>query len=753
MSDIVAIEGKSTDTTPRQGMNFTPLLRTAKRKALLIVAIASLVTSVYIYKDNQKNPALKYTGGFQLLVEPLTLEAKSSEPSTLINSQGIPNDRLATVDYPTMLRILKSPDILSQITERVKKTYKNFTVDRLAQNLIVERVADSKNALDASKILAVSYTEQDPDLVELVLETTAQKYLEYSLNSRKQGINKGIEFIERQLPELDQEVTQDLNEIQKIQEQYRLFQADAKGESLLGKLSELESQQLETQKEIQEQTQVIKSLESQLGITANEAVTIAALRENPSYQKLIEQFKDRERELALASTKFKSNSPQVTNLLEEKQKISDLLDIETKKTIVDGEISDQVNKFLVLDNKDSILLTLVEKLVEATNERDKLQAREGVLSKNIALYDNQAQNFPEVSRQYKQLQQELSIANRTREQLLVQKDKLHIQASQTETPWTVVSQPEIMRDNAGNPKPLPTDADNGALKGLMGGLFLGLATAFLLEKIRNVFYSTDDISDAFKSSIILAQIPLEPRGKIVKNPQTIKNIINKGKRAQNNDRSSFIDSIDGVYTNVEFKTAFEDLYANIYFRYRQDSIKTIAVCSASEGDGKSTIALNLARAIAADGKRVLLVDASLFNSQLAEMLVSANQVEDNLFTLIAPQKMLKNSINREKLMNEFRNNYDYVIYDTPSLLDSTTAGFLAVNTDGVLLVAAINKTKKSLFTKAYKQIEHFKIPLLGIVTNHAGSVKLETNPLVNLEQIKLLEPSSARKSSDAQINS
>lgn len=745
MSDIVAIKEESTDTASQQGINFLPLLRMARRKALLIAAIASLVTSVYIYKDSKKNPPLRYTGGFQLLVEPLTLEAKSSEPNTLINSQGIPNDRLAAIDYPTMLRILKSPDILSQITERVRQEYKNFTADRLAKNLVVERIADSRNLQDASKILAISYTEIEPQLVQLVLETTAQKYLEYSLNSRKQGIDKGIQFIERQLPKLNREVTQDLDEIQKLQEQYQLVQADAKGESLIGTLRELESQQRETQKEIEEQNRVIESLGSKLGINTDEAITIAALRENPNYQKLIGQFKDKETELALASAKFKSNAPNVANLLEEKQKILELLNLETNKILVDREVSDRVNKFLVLNNENSILLTLLEQLVEAANELEKLQASDQALTKNIASYQQQAENFPQVSRKYKQLQQELNIANRTREQLLVQKDKLKIQGSQTETPWTVVSQPQVMQDYAGKPKPLPTDADNGALKGLIGGLFLGLATAFLIEKIRDVFYSTNDITDTIKSSVILAEIPSEQKNKILKNSSIFK-------KSKIDNRSSHLDSIGGDHTNIEFKNAFDELYANVYFRYREDSVKSIAVCSPSEGDGKSTVAMNLAKAIAADGKKVLLVDANSFDYQLPSLLASANQIEDNLFTIVASQKMLKNSVHREKLMNEFRNNYDYVIYDTPSLLNSTTARFLSVNTDGVLLIAAIEKTKKSLFTKAYEQIESFKIPLLGIVTNHAGSPQSEVERFISLDRVKLLKPSGDRQSSGANLN-
>lgn len=205
MSNIVfSREENEQSYPPQQRINLLPLLRTGKRKALFIACLTALVAFVYTY-SSKKSSASTYAGSFQILVEPLTLEAKSSEPSTLINSNGVPNDKVAAMDYPTVLRILTSRDILSEIAGEVRAEYSDFGTNLLAENLTVERIQDGKNRFDASKILAVSYAGQDPQLVRLVLETTAQKYLDYSLSSRKQEIEQGLQFIEQQLPELNRE--------------------------------------------------------------------------------------------------------------------------------------------------------------------------------------------------------------------------------------------------------------------------------------------------------------------------------------------------------------------------------------------------------------------------------------------------------------------------------------------------------------------------------------------------------------------
>lgn len=718
---ILSKEENDRDYPPQQRLNFLPLLRTCKRKALLIFGITALVTLLYGYYDSRKRASSEYAGSFQLLVEPLTLEDKSLEPSSLVDSKGAPNAKLLGVDYPTILKIMTSRDILSEVVEEVQTKYPSFSFEDLVETLNVQRVNDGKNKFDISKIISVEYIDRDPKLVQLVLETTAQEYLDYSLDSRKQGIDRGLQFVERQLPELDRKVAKNLDEIQSLQEEYQIVEADAKGESLLSKVREIESQLLETQKEITEQTQIKNNLESKLGITTGEAITISALRENPNYQSLAKQLKEKENAIAIASATFNANSPQAIELQEEKQKILDLIEREKRQILVNEQVSNRIDRFVFLNDSNSILLSLIEQLVTAANQLDTLQARQQALTNSANLFDEQAANFPKISRKYKNLQQELEIANRTREQLLIQRDRLQIQASQTQSPWTLLSQPRILRDNEGNPTSIPMDSGNGILKGLFLGLLLGTGTVVLIERMRDVFYSTEDLADAAKSSVILGEIPYNQRLATEESQSFLKSLF-EIRKADDSEYSSYLNlNLAQTTDELIFLNAFNKLYANLYFRYRDRSIRSVAVCSPSKGDGKSTVALYLAKAIADTGKKVLLVDAKSFSHQLPKRLISAERVGDNLFVLIVSQEVFTNTAQREELMSEFINSYDFVIYDTPALLDSVSAGLLSVNTDGILLVNAIGKTKKSLFIKAFEDLKELDFPLLGIVANYTQS--------------------------------
>ena len=56
-----------------------------------------------------------YEGDFRLLVEPITSEAKLSDPSVLARNGDTSNNTSIAVDYPSLLQVLQSPGLLNKI--------------------------------------------------------------------------------------------------------------------------------------------------------------------------------------------------------------------------------------------------------------------------------------------------------------------------------------------------------------------------------------------------------------------------------------------------------------------------------------------------------------------------------------------------------------------------------------------------------------------------------------------------------------
>lgn len=189
--------------------------------------------------------------------------------------------------------------------------------------------------------------------------------------------------------------------------------------------------------------------------------------------------------------------------------------------------------------------------------------------------------------------------------------------------------------------------------------------------------------------------------------------------------------------------AFHYLYTNIQLLNAEHPITSLTITSTIKGEGKSTVAVYLAKTASAVGKRVLLVDANMRFPQLHTYLglsnikglsdtlssdLSLNEViqrlpdYDNLFVLTAgtipPEPItLLSSQKMHYLMEQFLALFDLVIYDTPPLIGLADSPLLASQTDGTVLIVKIEKTDRCLVKKALDQLNVADFKVLGVVAN------------------------------------
>lgn len=711
-------------TSPQKGLNLRPFLRTARRKALLIGGIAGLVTAG-MWNLAAKAPPI-YAGNFQVLVEPVTSEARLAEPSTLTRAGDQAKDQM---DYPTQLEILRSPGMLDSIVKLVRTRYPNFGINALRQGLLVERIG--KGRFDSTKILSVSYQGLNPDVVELVLQKTAEKYLKYSLEERKTSIGQGVKFIEEQLPDLQERVDVFQAQLQQLQQQYELIDPTTRAGELYAQIRQFESEQFVTAKELEELKTLSNNLQQQLQLTPQEARVASELSENPYRTNLLAQLKQIESQIAVQSATFRPESPEIQLLFEQRQNVLSLLEQETEQIpgVNSVGVRDNPNVFAV---PTSLRQGQIQQLVDTNNQIQLLEVRLATLIQERANLEKNASQFPEVTRQYTEIQQKLDLTQQTLNQLLAQREKLRVEAAQDNVPWELISPPQIPRDPAtGQAVPQPSDSSKKLLAGIAGGLMLGLGVAIALEKWRDIFYTTDDIRDAVQPPV-LGEIPAQkslviPSHSLAASDMTL-------------ERSE--SALD-----PEFLDAFDALYANIRFLYANAPIRSLTIGSAEPGDGKSAIALHLARTVANMGQRVLLVDANLRQPQLHNHLGTSNHkglselltdklvpnalvepspLADNLFVLNAGNPSAKaikllGSAQMLHIADEFQATFDLVIYDTPALGDFMDAIFVTAQTDGILMVAGVKKTHQSNTLKTLDQLNAFRLPCLGIIANHASA--------------------------------
>jgi polysaccharide biosynthesis transport protein len=725
-------EAEESGEKPQKALNIAPLLRTFQRKSLIIIALIGMASGAMVHQI--KGSKKTYQGDFRMLVEPVTTEARIADPSSLTNREGgVPNRDFFSLDYATQLEILKSPQMLSAITKKVQNRYPKFTEAILKKELLVLRLGETEQS--KTKILDVRFLGQDRELVKFVLQETKNKYLKYSLDERKSRIGEGVKFIEDQLPGLSKRVNDLKSELQVIQQQQRIADPKEQGAQLILQARTIETLESDTLRLLQEQKMLYANLQKQLDFTPNEAIAASALSEEPQYKELLTKVKEVEGQIALETARFKSANPIVEALERKRANLIGLLNKQTDRilgqNLVGAEANSKVKNF-----QNSIRIGLIKQLVDTANQVEVLEARSQSITKTKNNLDRQAREFPTVARRYNELQQQLDIAARTRDQLLTQRETLRVQAAQSQVPWEIISEPQIPKGPDGKEIAIASKDTNKLMMGVIGGLVMGIVLAILIEKIRNIFYCADDVKDAF-SAPLLGSVPINKNAQ--KSYPSIANayeVIEKKERKYKKNAAEFIEAFDSLYTNIRFLSSHRP-------------IASLVIASATSGEGKSTIAFNLAHIAALAGQRVLLVDANLHSPNLDSLLelpnskglsnllenkiefnevIQRSPIADNLFVLTSgiplpgTSRRLASS-QMQYLMSEFNAIFDLVIYDTPPLVESKDANYLAARTDGILMVVSVHKVKFSVVKKVFAQLENFGIPCLGTVANHVGNNK------------------------------
>jgi polysaccharide biosynthesis transport protein len=728
LQQLPSVDKEEVNAPPQKGLNLRPLLRTIKRKAILVIGITGLVTAGAVAYS--KTLPSSYLGDFRLLVEPITNEARVVTPSALSRAQGqAPSQETSSLDYATQLEILQSPRILQEIFEQAQTKYptlKKFIFDK---SFKVERYAGANpQQMEKTKLIQVSYSASNDQEVIGVLEIAAAKYLKYSLEERKSRIGEGVKFIDDQLPELQTRVETLQSQLQRLQQQYKLSDPKSQGDALFAQVRKTSEEQATTQSLLQEQRALYISLQRQLDLTPEEAIAASALSEEPNYKVLQGKIQELNNQIDVESGRFSDESPTIKSL---KAKRDNLVAsaAQEKDRILGQNPAGRTGNRQIGAFQNSVRVGLIQKMVEANNQIKLLEVRSQEVANSRAAVEGQARQFPNIARQYSDLQGQLDIATKTRDQLLTQRETLRVEAAQRQVPWELVSKPAIPKDPSEKNIPAPSKSKNIQIGGLVVGLLLGIGAAILFEKGRNIFYVSQEIEEAIQLPL-LGVIPLYKGSKQLSNSPSFVGAI---EQTGGNNKSAAL-----------FREAFDSLYANIRFLFSDPAIRSLAVCSAAAGDGKSTVALHLAQTAAAMGQRVLLVDANLRQPQLHNKLnlpnqnglsdllakkmspnelLGRSQVGENFFVLTAGQAFpnstkLLASTQMQYLMEEFQATFDLVIYDTSDLTDFMDANFLAAHTDGILMVVAVNKTSRSAVKQVMEQLNTFRLPTLGVVANH-----------------------------------
>lgn len=187
--------------------------------------------------------------------------------------------------------------------------------------------------------------------------------------------------------------------------------------------------------------------------------------------------------------------------------------------------------------------------------------------------------------------------------------------------------------------------------------------------------------------------------------------------------------------------SYRSLRTNIQYSSIDKQVKTLVVTSSNAGEGKSTVAGNLAYTFFQNGKRVLIIDCDLrkpslhrkFNVSneegLTDVLVGTSKlnnvmkkIDDNLYLLTTgtlppnPAEII-GSNTMENFLEQCKINFDYIILDTPPILPVTDSKLLAIKADATVVVVRSEISKSKHVSQAFKELEKVNANIIGTILN------------------------------------
>lgn len=190
----------------------------------------------------------------------------------------------------------------------------------------------------------------------------------------------------------------------------------------------------------------------------------------------------------------------------------------------------------------------------------------------------------------------------------------------------------------------------------------------------------------------------------------------------------------------EINECFNSLKDNLLYMGDEKENKVLQIESSMSGEGKTTLACNLAVSLSFNKKKVLVIDLDfrkprvhrIFKQQVGDGLV------DYISEKISVEQMIKHtsydgvdvitrgsviynpsflltSVRFKELISKLRDTYDFIILDSPPILQITDYIHISKVSDAIVLVAAYGRTKRAQLRETSKLLNKDGINVIGTV--------------------------------------
>ncbi len=551
----------------------------------------------------------------------------------------------------------------------------------------------SVNTIHSTRVVEISFSSRDPQLAQNILNTLVTQYLEQNFRMRHTASMQASEWLASQVDDLRRQVVEANQAVTDYQKQYGLVELDDRDIPTGQLMYEVNHELSQAQANRIEQEAYVRMID------AGQGNSVPAVRDDQLYQTLMARYDDVRAQLARARSVYGDENSVVKKLQDESSELSTQVEAERKRMVSQVKTSYAASR-----DAEQMLLA----------SREKLRAEMGDASSHMTafrLLKNQAIANSELYNTLKGRLVEAGIYAG------LKSSNIHV----------VDLAPRL-------PKP------SGPHRGLM--IAMGFAVncvfavilSFVKESFNNTVRTPDDLQEWIGLPSLAMLPPIGLNGNNGNGHGPTLRTFDKGRGAGSKIQFTSLRTVEAE--------AMSDLRTALMLSGRGTPPRVILVTSALAGEGKTTVAMNLAIAFAQCGN-TCLVDGDLRQPEIAKAfglnketglqtvlagsssldnaLVSAPDVPSlSLLTVTALAANPIDLIASEKmrlLTADLRNRFHYIVIDSPPVIPYSDARILSSYADVVILVGRYGLTTRRAITRAAQLLDEVNAPVAGVVVN------------------------------------
>ena len=628
---------------------------------------------------------------------------------------------------------LLSDILLAEVSRQLAEQGINIEPDQIRKNTGIKIDANDNNQLQR---VFVTFDWPKRDEATAVLGVLFEGMVELSRLTNRSRLGTIIEALDERLPAVEGE----LREAEQALEAYdRLegpaIQAALDG-SLLGAISSSQTQRRQNLVTLAGIDAQMRSLQSQLGMTPEQAYAASALSADPIIAQLRGQIYQAESQQQLLAATLRPAHPTMQELEQNLEGYRQLLSARAQEVIAGGNlaVSADVETVRQVSSLDPTRAQLANQLVALQTQGESILQQQQILLQSEEQLRQQYSSLPNKQLERDRLAQQVALKRALYDQIQAKRIDAESAEAETVSSLSVAGQPSSRR--------MAEDPTNPIIL-LLGGAIAGLVVGGGLIFVLDMLDGTVRIYEDLEKLLVDQDLPLLGIVPNIETPQGPPLIL----------------AADSAYGDL-----YERIRSNLYLSGVQlnegKTPKTVLVTSTRDQEGKTITAFNLAIAAARAGRRTLVLEMDLrassqghllglavdpqatveplryYSGYLSDPVQMVPQVE-NLYVALSPgpqrnPAMIIDSSEMARFLADARARFDLVILDTPHLSGSNDTMLLTEQTDGIVLLGRSNYTEKSVIRTALEQFEESEdLTLLGVVINGAD---------ISLESAQATEP-------------